>query len=169
MVLICAFVSCQYAVFLVLFLYMISTLYCALRREKYIGKLKISTVYAFKWQRQVVRRFLFSLLVKYFDFEEIYFPGPTEISIIFWLLKTGFYFILFCQSFCAICRLIIFSGKSFFFSGNKHVEPYGLLPPFTKHTQMHQMCSTRANWARCLVRNVKVCISYWYRINQVLL
>lgn len=39
--LICAFASsCQYAIFLVLFLYMLFTLYCALRCEKYIGKNK---------------------------------------------------------------------------------------------------------------------------------
>lgn len=45
----CAFVSsCQYAIFSVLFLYLLFTLYCALRCEKYIGKIKISTDYAFK-------------------------------------------------------------------------------------------------------------------------
>lgn len=38
-VLTCAFVSsCQYAIFLVLFLYLLFTWYCALRCEKYIGK-----------------------------------------------------------------------------------------------------------------------------------
>lgn len=48
-ILLCAFVSsCQYAIFLFLFLYLLFTWYCALRCEKYIGKIKISTEYAFK-------------------------------------------------------------------------------------------------------------------------
>lgn len=52
----CEFVSCQYAIFLVLFLYLLFTLYCALRCEKYIGKIKISTDYAFKWLQRVLCR-----------------------------------------------------------------------------------------------------------------
>ena len=52
--------------FLVLFLYMLSTLYCALRCEKYIGKkIKISTDYAFKCLQNALCREIYLYLFHY--------------------------------------------------------------------------------------------------------
>lgn len=94
--------------FLVLFLYMISTLYCALRCEKYIGKIKISTDYAFKWQIHVVRKFLFSPSVKKSTLRNLFYVKSTELTkkrLCFILL-----FILL-SVVCAICRGIVSSGE----------------------------------------------------------
>lgn len=76
----CAFVpSCQYAIFLVLFLYLLFTLYCALRCEKYIGKIKISTDYAFKWLQMYCT--LSRILFRFFTlqkFKNIFLSSQTN-------------------------------------------------------------------------------------------
>lgn len=170
MVLICAFVSCQYAIFLVLFLYMISNLYCAWRCEKYIGKIKIYTDYAFKWKGLVVRRFLFSLLGKCFVFEETDFAGSTEFLFnnFSGFLKTGFNFVLTCQSFCAICRLVIFCGKRLFLMVTSMWSHMDLQPPVTKHTNAPNVhCMGKLSLFSCL--RCKSMYFHWYRINLVFL